>query len=946
MAQKENANWVSGDNFGINFNTSPPSFLDNSVSGSEGCASVSTPSGRLLFYCNGVAVRDSTHHLMPNGSGLLGLWSSTQGVAIASVPGSDSLFYLFTVDAYETWGGFKLRYSIVDMSLNSGKGDIIPGFKNIEIDSLMSEKMQIVGSCGRNWLLTHHQTDPAFYAYDLSRALPFGGFIRPVISVVGPVKGDLHYEVGEMKVSRNFRRLALANVNLGYSHSDVQLYDFSQKTGRVSNYRQVDSFPSKGPLRDGPYSYGIAFSADAGKLYCSRPPDTLFQYDLLRPAASSIRSSRYSYRIYNIWGMRLADDKMVYLKGSGSGYQRIRDASLPAPLCTIESASFAPLGPLTAESKYGLGNHFVSLTEYNKDTTFTTTEMVLCKGWPLSISGLDYDLYRWSDGDTASRKTFTKPGKYWLNAISSCLHRVDTFIITEKTGDSTYSRYLDTALCTGLPITLEAPFTGGWYIWHDGDTAKLKKGSAPLDWVAVSSGADCHIRFDTMRVRGLPVSVSVRRRDTVLCPFSPLELTGMPGADLYRWWDGSTGPKKSFVPADGKYWVYAQTGCVAIVDTLNVSIRPADAYHTKSTVNLCDGRATPLPAPAGFTAYRWSTGDTVRVLYASAAGKFWVQYAKECVLYTDTFYTYKKPFTRMSSVKDTPFCFTSSGILHVPEAYDSILWSGGNPARDTTLYVDADLSFRAVDSKACVILDQVYTVRFVSYSSPLKDTFTCNGDTLWLDAGIGKPSASYRWSSGDTLPRVKAGWPGTRYVFIRYGGCVLADTVQVADTQLRLSIGADTVLCQGTMLRLVSNVPDATYRWSTGATDNAIEVKESGRYSLMVSRGSCSAGAEVNVRFVACHNCASVPNAFTPNNDNINDYFKPLLHCPATALTFQIYDRWGKEIYRTENPNGKWDGTSAGMPVDAGVYFYLMRLRFEAQGDREELIKGNVLLIR
>ncbi len=66
-----------------------------------------------------------------------------------------------------------------------------------------------------------------------------------------------------------------------------------------------------------------------------------------------------------------------------------------------------------------------------------------------------------------------------------------------------------------------------------------------------------------------------------------------------------------------------------------------------------------------------------------------------------------------------------------------------------------------------------------------------------------------------------------------------------------------------------------------------------------------------------------IPNAFTPNDDDVNDIF----YIPeANLYKFEIavYDRWGNRVFYSDNPNFRWNGDSAGKRVPSGVYVYVM----------------------
>ncbi len=139
-AQKENNKWTFGYNNGLDFSSGAPVFFKSNNVSVEGSASVSDAEGNLLFYSNGNTVWDADGAQMPNGGGIQGngpsfqaAGSCTQGVGISRSVAHSEQYYLFTLDAYEdlnpAYPGY-LRYSVIDMSLNNGKGDVVATEKN------------------------------------------------------------------------------------------------------------------------------------------------------------------------------------------------------------------------------------------------------------------------------------------------------------------------------------------------------------------------------------------------------------------------------------------------------------------------------------------------------------------------------------------------------------------------------------------------------------------------------------------------------------------------------------------------------------------------------------------------------------------------------------------------------------------------------------------------
>jgi len=70
-----------------------------------------------------------------------------------------------------------------------------------------------------------------------------------------------------------------------------------------------------------------------------------------------------------------------------------------------------------------------------------------------------------------------------------------------------------------------------------------------------------------------------------------------------------------------------------------------------------------------------------------------------------------------------------------------------------------------------------------------------------------------------------------------------------------------------------------------------------------------------------------VPNIFTPNGDNISDYFNAVYSSNVEIIEFKIWNRWGQEVFNNEDPINGWDGRKDEKDVPSDVYFYHIRLQ-------------------
>jgi gliding motility-associated-like protein len=87
-----------------------------------------------------------------------------------------------------------------------------------------------------------------------------------------------------------------------------------------------------------------------------------------------------------------------------------------------------------------------------------------------------------------------------------------------------------------------------------------------------------------------------------------------------------------------------------------------------------------------------------------------------------------------------------------------------------------------------------------------------------------------------------------------------------------------------------------------------------------------------------------VPSAFTPNGDGKNDNFKITNITFQRLMEFRVFNRWGQELFSTNDPKKGWDGTWKGVPQDMGVYQYLIRVAYP--DGYVETYQGNVTLVR
>jgi gliding motility-associated-like protein len=106
--------------------------------------------------------------------------------------------------------------------------------------------------------------------------------------------------------------------------------------------------------------------------------------------------------------------------------------------------------------------------------------------------------------------------------------------------------------------------------------------------------------------------------------------------------------------------------------------------------------------------------------------------------------------------------------------------------------------------------------------------------------------------------------------------------------------------------------------------------------------------ATASVRIIVIPSCnpelAEMPNAFSPNGDQVNDVFDIVGPGSEISLHLRVWNRWGQKVY--DGP-GPWDGSQDGKPAASDVYIYAVKVGCALPvDDLERVLKGDVTLLR
>jgi gliding motility-associated-like protein len=187
--------------------------------------------------------------------------------------------------------------------------------------------------------------------------------------------------------------------------------------------------------------------------------------------------------------------------------------------------------------------------------------------------------------------------------------------------------------------------------------------------------------------------------------------------------------------------------------------------------------------------------------------------------------------------------------------------------------------------------------------------------------------------------------------------CQNRDCPPGIDTTINFVSNPDTNACSNQTVNFFDLTPNAvSWNWNFGDGGTSTDKNPTHAYqtpgdkdvTLTVVFQNCLAPqSRTKQQFIAISDCGlQLPNAFSPNGDNINDSFGMLVNAGIlTSYLFEVYNQWGQRVFSSDDPAIKWDGRFENKDQPAGSYAYRYRVKFINELGNQEG-SGSVLLVR
>tara|TARA_Y100000782_G_scaffold115531_1_gene159577 strand:+ start:1578 stop:4538 length:2961 start_codon:yes stop_codon:yes gene_type:complete len=580
------------------------------------------------------------------------------------------------------------------------------------------------------------------------------------------------------------------------------------------------------------------------------------------------------------------------------------------------------------------------------------SDTMSCGNFVTLTTGTGYDSYVWntSPTDTLSSITVNSSGTYTVTVTQGGCTVVDNAevfisdsVLTTNVLDG------DTSFCQGQSINIAVlnPNSFTTYTWQDGSTgSSYTASSTGLYWVEAADS--CYTIRDSVTVTvDQPITVDLGA-DTTVCAGDVVTLSaGVPNA-VYNWNTGETTAAVQVVQA-GTYTVTVYAGACSATDNFVLSTLPSPNVSLGADTALCNGENQyVVTAPLGNDSYLWNTGVTANYIIVDQNGDYSVTSTLGNCTRSDTVNIAFGQFISAQFNEDYFLCTGENVTIGPFDNVATYSWSNGSTDSVVSLHQDG-LYTVALTNVCGTVEDTFYVHQLQEPQFTLGgDTVLCSGDTFWLAVQTDTITFDVHWNTGADSSAIQ----------VTGGGYYEAEgdnTCGVASQGINVEVvyGPEDPLiggimdCSGTTHLVSAENMGGSYYWSTGDTTQKIMIAESGLYWVEVER--CGLAQQYDFEFNLYDFWLSdqvFANVFTPNGDGVNDAY--VANLPEGTLVYSyelnIFDRWGKEVFKTSSVNEGWDGRNqSGNEAVEGVYFYVAKIESEC-GNQEK--KGTVQLLR
>lgn len=429
------------------------------------------------------------------------------------------------------------------------------------------------------------------------------------------------------------------------------------------------------------------------------------------------------------------------------------------------------------------------------------------------------------------------------------------------------------------------------------------------------------------------------------------------GADYTHSWSTTEDTPTIDVTTSGIYSVTVDSpeGC-SYTDEIEVVVHELPVVDLGADPGLCEGDIYTLDAGNPGEDYEWNTTQSTQTIDVSV---------------TDTYSVTVTDQSGCEGSGSIDLVFHVNPIVNLPEEYtmceDEFLtldaenpgsvyeWSTDEATQTITVNEEGIYSVTVTNEFNCSSDDnmQLFIATYpVVDLGP--DAAYCEGDVVDLDSQ--NPGLNNIWSNDSTASVIQVTQAGLYSVTVDNGYCFTSDDINLIFNPLPVrSTPEDSLMCfNDPPYEMILNAENngSTFAWNTGSEEQSIAINQPGLYAVEVTTAfGCSLVFHTVVEEFCVGDFLFLPNAFTPDNDGVNDVFR----AEGTSVAdfeMTIFNRWGDVVFATNDFESHWDGSyqNGTHYVESEVYTYIVKYRYikEIDGSLSEWQdkKGHVTVIR
>ena len=585
-------------------------------------------------------------------------------------------------------------------------------------------------------------------------------------------------------------------------------------------------------------------------------------------------------------------------------------------------------------------------------------DTVVCLGDTIALSDTTlFGSYAWSDASVTDTLWVHSAGNYAVTITNLCGADADTILVETDT-IPVVNLGNDTVICNGNSVVLNADFSRASFAWSNGSTdSAIIASTQNTNWATATNL--CGVGSDTVFVDVDSVLNVDLGADTILCLGTHYTLFSNVIGDHYLWNNGNTSDSM-LISYQDTYSLAVTNVCGTFTDSIQVFYDNSPITNLGPDSTYCLASLVDLNAHWSRAKYLWNTADTTSSITANFSGNYSVMVTNLCGYDGDTVnIQYDIPIA-FNLGPDTVLCVGDSFLISAPAHNASWLWNDGS--LDSTLMVQNAGNFYVAAHNHCGVFSD--SIRVASETLPIvnpmvSDTTFCEGNQYVVTVNRNN-AASIIWLNGSnayTQEFISEGF----YSYALQNICgSTSDTFQLTiELPADANLGSDTVLCYGDPIVKSFPYSNHTFLWNTGETDSTKTITETGLYGVTIwTPAHCESYDEFEVTH--CDAQLFIPNAFTPGNgDELNNTFQ-IKAVSVYKFHITIYDRWGVQVFESNDINLSWDGTTGASRASsasaqssnqapAGVYSYKIWYNpgLSSGSDNQSIVRyGSVTLVR